>query len=68
MHPRLEPWVKVDLNKMLVARIIFLVRHTQWISNLVPVRNKNGDMRLCVDLINLNKASEKDNYSMPPME
>jgi hypothetical protein len=68
MHPRLEPWVKVDLNKMLVARIVFLVRHTQWISNLVPVRKKNGDMRLCVDLRNLNKASEKYNYSMPPME
>jgi len=68
MRPILEPWVKVDLNKMLVARIIFPVRHTQWISNLVLVRKKNRDMRLCVDLINLNKASEKDNYPMPPME
>jgi ribonuclease HI len=44
MHPSLEPQVKAELNKLLVARIIFPVRHTQWISNLVPVRKKNGDI------------------------
>jgi hypothetical protein len=57
-----------ELNKLLVAKIIFPVRHTQWISNLVPVRKKNGDIRLCIDFRNLNKASEKDNYPVPPME
>jgi hypothetical protein len=66
--PILEPQVKAELNKLLAARIIFLVRHTQWISNIVPVRKKNGDIRLCVDFINVNKASEKDNYPVPPME
>jgi hypothetical protein len=68
MHPSLEPQVKAELNKMLEARIIFPVRHTQWISNLVHVRKKNGDIRLCVDFRNLNKASKKDNYPVPPME
>jgi hypothetical protein len=68
MHPSLEPQVKAELNKLLVARIIFPVRHTQWISNLVPVRKNNGDIRLCVDFRNVNRASEKDNYHVPPME
>ena len=36
--------------------------------NLVPVRKKNGDIRLCVDFRNLNKVSDKDNYPIPPME
>ena len=36
--------------------------------NLIPVRNKNGEIRLCVDFRNLNKASEKDNYPVSPME
>ena len=53
---------------MLAAKIIFPIRHTQWVANLVPVRKKNGDIRLCVDFRNLNKASEKDNYPVPPME
>ena len=68
MHPSLEPTVKAELNKLLVARIIFLVRHTQWVANLVPLRKKNGDIRLCVDFQNLNRASNKDGYPIPSME
>jgi ribonuclease HI len=49
MHPKLEPTVKKELNKLLTAKIIFPVRHTQWVSNLVPVRKKSGEIRLCVD-------------------
>jgi ribonuclease HI len=68
MHPKLEPTVQKELNKLLSAKIIFPVGHTQWVSNLVPVRKKNGEIRLCVDFRNLNKASDKDNYPIPPME
>jgi hypothetical protein len=68
MHPKLEPTVQKELNKLLNAKIIFPVRHTQWVSNLVPVRKKNGEIWLCVDFRNLNKASDKDNYPVPPME
>ena len=32
--------------------------------NLVPVRKKNGEIRLCVDFRNLNRASLKDNYPL----
>ena len=39
MHPSLEPLVKKELNKLLAAKIIFPVRHTTWVANLVPVRN-----------------------------
>jgi hypothetical protein len=68
MHPNLEPLVKVEMYKLLATRIIFLVRHTQWIANLVLVIKNNGDIRLCVEFINLNRASKKDNYHVPPME
>jgi hypothetical protein len=49
MHPKLEPMVKKELNKLLNAKIIFPVRHTQWVSNLVPIRKKSGEIRLCVN-------------------
>eukprot|EP00253_Pinus_taeda_P020675 PITA_20675 len=68
MHPSLKPLVKKELNKMLDAKITFPVRHTRWVANLVPVRKKNGDIRLCIDFRNLNKASQKDNYPVPSME
>jgi hypothetical protein len=44
MHPKLEPTVKKELNKLLTAKIIFSVRHTQWVSNLVLVRKKSGEI------------------------
>ena len=68
MHPSLEPLVKKELNKLLVAKIIFLVQHTTWVANLILVRKKSGDIRICIDFINLNRASLKDNYHVPTME
>eukprot|EP00253_Pinus_taeda_P036018 PITA_36018 len=35
---------------------------------MVPIRNKNGDIRICIDFRNLNKASLKDNFPLPTME
>jgi hypothetical protein len=57
-----------DLKKLLDANIIFQVRQYAWVENLVPVRKKYGEICLCVDFINLNRASKKDNYPVPPME
>ena len=68
MYPSLEPSIKKELEKLLKSNIIFPVRHTQWISNLVPVRKMNGEIRLCVYFHNLNRAFEKDNYLVPSME
>ena len=35
---------------------------------MVPVRKKNGEIRLCIDFRNLNKVSLKDNYHFPKMD
>ena len=35
---------------------------------MVPVRKKNEDIRICIDFRNLNKACQKDNFPLPPME
>jgi hypothetical protein len=57
-----------DLKKLLDAKIIFQVRHSAWVANLVPIKKKSGEIRLCVDFKNLNRASKNDNYPVPPME
>jgi len=57
-----------ELTKLRDGAIIKPIRHSSWISNLVPVKKKNGDIRLCVDFRNLNKSSLKDNYPLPNME
>ena len=67
-HPILEPSVKKELDKLLSTRIIFPFRYTQWIANFVPIHKNNWEIRLCVEFRNLNRASEKHNYNIPPME
>lgn len=68
INPTLSPKMKEELMKMRNVGIIEPIRHSTWVSNLVPVRKKNGDIRLCVDFINLNISSLKDNYALPNME
>ena len=68
MHPKMEPLIQNEVKNLLDAMIIFRVRHSEWVANLIPVRKKSGEIRLCVDFRNLNHASDKDNYLVPPME
>ena len=42
--------------------------HPNWLSNIVPVKKKNGQIRWCVDFRNLNKACSKDEFPLPNMD
>ena len=60
--------MKKELNKLIEASIIFPIKHSSWVANLVPVRKKSGEIRLCVDFRDLNRESLKDHYPLPSME
>ena len=60
--------IEKEIKKLLQAKIIVPLRYSDWVSNLVPIRKKNGEIRLCVDFKNLNRASLKDNYPLPKMD
>jgi hypothetical protein len=68
INPMLLPIMEKEVKKLLDAQIIIPLRYPEWIANLVSVRKKNGEIRLCVDFINLNRCSRKDNYPLPKME
>ena len=44
MNPALEATIRSEMDKMLTAHIIFPVKYSERVANLVPVRNKNGDI------------------------
>jgi hypothetical protein len=48
--------------------IIFKIWHSTWVYNMVHVRKKSGEIWICIDLWNLSRSSDKDNYLVPPME
>jgi hypothetical protein len=62
------PIIEKEVRKILDVNIIILLRYFEWMANLVPLRNKNGEIRLCVDFRNLNKCSLKDNCPLPKMD
>jgi ribonuclease HI len=68
INPMLLPVMEKEVKKLLDARIIVPLRYSEWVANLVPVRKKSGEIRLCVDFRNLNRSSKKDNYPLPNME
>jgi hypothetical protein len=68
INPILLPIMEREVKKLLDAQIIVPLRYSEWVENLVPVRKKSGEIRLCVDFRNLNKSSKKDNYPLPKME
>ena len=53
---------------MYEAGIIAPIMFSEWVSNLVPTRKKTGEIRLCVDLRNVNKVYLKDHYPLPKMD
>eukprot|EP00253_Pinus_taeda_P011791 PITA_11791 len=68
INPKLLPLIGKEVNKLYKFGIIVPIRFSDWISNLVPVRKKTGEIRLCIDFRNLNKVSLKDNYPLPKMD
>ena len=50
MHPNREPLTQSKVKNLLDAKIIFRVKHSECVANLVPVRKKYGEIRLCVNL------------------
>ena len=56
-----------ELKRLEEANIIEKINSSAWISNLVVARRKNKEIRLCIDLREVNKAIIPDKYPLPTM-
>ena len=71
-HPRRIPlaWrdkVKEEVDTMLKSGVIE-PSHSPWTSPIVPVKKKEGGLRLCIDYRNLNRVTVEDRYQMPRVD
>jgi hypothetical protein len=64
----LEATIQKDLENLLKDGIIFPVKYSEWVSNLVLVRKTTGQIRLCIDFCALNQDSIKYYFPLPNME
>ena len=44
------------------------MHQAEWIANVVPIPKKDGNVRMCVDFRDLNKAFPKDDFSLPHID
>ena len=48
INPLLLPLIEKEIRKLFDAKIMVSLRFSKWLANLVPVRKKCGEIRLCV--------------------
>ena len=60
--------MKEEIQKQLSVGFISVVQYLDWLANVGPVPKKDGNVRVCVDFRNLNKASPKDDFPLPHID
>jgi Reverse transcriptase (RNA-dependent DNA polymerase)/RNase H-like domain found in reverse transcriptase len=68
MRIELEEKVVEETKKLIDAGFIREEETPEWVASIVPVKKKNGQIHICVDFRDLNKACPKDDFPLPVTE
>jgi hypothetical protein len=60
--------IRVEITWLLAAGFIKEVYHLEWLANLVLIRKKNKEWRMCVDYTDPNKNCPKDPFGLPRID
>ena len=66
--PDMAVKIKEEVQKQLDAGFLAVTSYPPWVANIVPVPKKDGKVCMCVDYRVLNKASPKDEFSLPHID
>ena len=65
----IKPKLKTELDRLTDIGVLVPVDEpTDWVSNLVIATKESGDLRLCLDPQQLNKALKRERYPLPVIE
>jgi len=68
LRPEFQDQVIAEVDKLIKAGFIKEIQYPRWLANIVPVEKKNGQIRVCVDFRDLNRACPKDDFPLPITE
>ena len=68
MKPNVALKIEEEVRKQLDAGFIKVFDYPKWVANVVPVMKKDGRVRMCVDFMDLNKVSPKDDFPLPKID
>ena len=60
--------IKEEVKKQFDAGFLEVEKYLGWVANIVPILKKDGKVRMCVDYKDLNRASPKNNFSLPHID
>lgn len=67
--PAVKDDVKAELNRMVNMKVITPVSEaTDWVSSMVAARKKSGDIRICIDPRDLNRALKRPRHPLHSVE
>ena len=65
----IKPKLKTELDRLTDIGVLVPVDEpTDWVSNLVIAAKESGDLRLCLDPQQLNKALKRERYPLPVID
>ena len=64
-HTNVKAQITQEVKNLLIVGFIKPIQHPKWLSNIVPMKKKNGQIRCYMDFRNLNKACPKDEFPLP---
>ncbi|XP_070047111.1 uncharacterized protein [Nicotiana tomentosiformis] len=64
-RPDLVPLIETEVNKLIEAGFIWKFKYPTWVSSIVLVRKKNGQIRVSVNFRDLNNVCPKEEFPLP---
>lgn len=67
-HPNMSKKIREEVKKQFEAGFLSVIMYPPWFANIVPVANKDGKVRMCVDYQDLNREIPKDDFPLPHID
>ena len=68
MRPDISEKIKAEVMKQFDVGFLAVTSYPQWVANVVSVPKKDGKVRMCVDYMDLNRASLKNDFPLPHID
>ena len=60
--------MKKEIEKLLEVGFIRSIDYSECMANIVPVKKPTGEIRVCTNFRDLNKACPKDDFPLPNID
>jgi len=67
-RPNMVLTVKTKIERQCDTGFLKMVRNLQWVSSIVVVPKKGNKIRVCVDYMDLDKTSPKQDFPLPHID